>query len=85
MARPWCSSSVIPCPDVCPTTRPRYGEVMKVLGPDADRVQVLFVTLDPRRDDAARPLAFVPWFDPGSSDCMATRRRPLWSPKALDS
>ncbi|HMV00948.1 MAG TPA: SCO family protein [Rhodocyclaceae bacterium] len=52
------------CPDVCPTTLARYGEVMKVLGPDADRVQVLFVTLDPRRDDAARLKAFVPWFDP---------------------
>ncbi len=51
------------CPDVCPTTLARYAEVMKALGNEADRVQVLFVTLDPRRDDAARLKAFVPWFD----------------------
>ena len=38
------------CPDVCPTTLAELAEVMKRLGPDADRVQVLFVTVDPERD-----------------------------------
>jgi len=52
------------CPDVCPTTLAKFAEVMKMLGPDAQRVQVLFVTLDPERDTAARLKEFVPWFDP---------------------
>ena len=37
---------------------------MKVLGSDAERVQVLFVTLDPQRDSAERLKDFVPWFNP---------------------
>lgn len=52
------------CPDVCPTTLAKFAEVMKSLGPDAQKVQVLFVTLDPERDTAARLKDFVPWFDP---------------------
>ena len=38
------------CPDVCPTTLSRAIEVRKLLGSDADKVQVVFVTLDPERD-----------------------------------
>jgi protein SCO1 len=38
------------CPDVCPTTLAALAETMKRLGPDADRVQVLFITVDPERD-----------------------------------
>lgn len=38
------------CPDVCPTTLARMAEVMKGLGADAQKVQVLFVTVDPERD-----------------------------------
>ena len=34
------------CPDVCPTTLADLAGVMKTLGPDADRVQMLFVTVD---------------------------------------
>ena len=52
------------CPDICPTTLSRLAEVMKVLGPDADKVQVLFVSVDPERDTAARLKDFVPWFHP---------------------
>jgi protein SCO1/2 len=40
------------CPDVCPTTLADLAALMKELGPDAQRVQVLFVTLDPERDRA---------------------------------
>jgi len=53
------------CPDICPTTLTRLAEVMKVLGPQAAKVQVLFVTLDPERDSAERLKDFVPWFNPG--------------------
>ena len=52
------------CPDVCPTTMAEMAEVMKQLGPDADRVQVLFVTLDPERDTPALLKQYVPAFDP---------------------
>lgn len=52
------------CPDICPTTLARFAEVMKTLGGEAGRVQVLFITLDPERDSAERLKDFVPWFHP---------------------
>jgi protein SCO1/2 len=52
------------CPDVCPTTLAALAETMKRLGPDADRVQVLFVTVDPERDTPALLAQYVPAFDP---------------------
>ena len=52
------------CPDICPTMLAKLADVMKVLGSDAERVQVLFVTLDPQRDSAERLKDFVPWFNP---------------------
>ena len=52
------------CPDVCPTTLAELAEVMKKLGPDADRVQVLFVTIDPERDTRELLAQYVPAFDP---------------------
>jgi protein SCO1 len=51
------------CPDVCPTTLAELAEVMKRLGPDADRVQVLFVTVDPQRDTPELLSKYVPAFD----------------------
>ena len=41
------------CPDVCPATLADMAGVMKKLGREAERVQVLFVTLDPERDTPA--------------------------------
>lgn len=52
------------CPDVCPTTMLELKEVMAKLGPDAEKVQVLFVTLDPERDTQNVLSAYVPAFDP---------------------
>ncbi len=52
------------CPDVCPTTLAALADTMKTLGPDADRVQVLFVTVDPDRDTAELLKQYVPAFDP---------------------
>ncbi|MDR3213203.1 MAG: SCO family protein [Azoarcus sp.] len=40
----------IQCPDVCPTTLLRASEVRRLLGPDGERLQIVFVTLDPERD-----------------------------------
>lgn len=51
------------CPDVCPTTLTEMQQVMTLMGPQADRVQVLFVTVDPERDTAAILKQYVPAFD----------------------
>lgn len=51
------------CPDVCPTTLADAALAMKQLGPDADRVQVLFVSLDPERDTQDVLAKYVPAFD----------------------
>ncbi|SFG04126.1 protein SCO1/2 [Duganella sp. CF458] len=51
------------CPDVCPTTMAEMSAVMKELGPDADKVQVLFATLDPERDSKELLSQYVPGFD----------------------
>jgi protein SCO1/2 len=52
------------CPDVCPTTLSTLREVMTQLGPQAERVQVLFVTLDPERDTPELLAQYVPSFHP---------------------
>ena len=52
------------CPDVCPTTLTEMQQVMTLLGPQADKVQVLFVTVDPARDTDAILKQYVPAFDP---------------------
>jgi len=52
------------CPDVCPTTLAEMAQALRELGPRADRVQVLFVTVDPERDTQALLAQYVPAFDP---------------------
>ncbi len=52
------------CPDVCPTTLGELAQAMQQLGKDADRVQVLFVSLDPARDTPEVLARFVPSFHP---------------------
>lgn len=52
------------CPDVCPTTLARFAAVMKALGPDAERVQVLLVTVDPARDTTDVLAKYVTAFNP---------------------
>lgn len=51
------------CPDVCPTTMADMKQTMKLLGANADKFQVLFVTLDPERDTQAILAQYVPDFD----------------------
>jgi protein SCO1 len=66
------------CPDVCPTALSTLAEVMRRLGPDAARVQVLFVTVDPERDTAELLSRYVPAFHPSflglRGDAEATAR-----------
>lgn len=66
------------CPDVCPTALSALAEAMRRLGPDATRVQVLFVTIDPERDTADLLSRYVPAFHPSflglRGDAEATAR-----------
>jgi protein SCO1/2 len=52
------------CPDVCPTTMAELAQAMQQLGPAAQRVQVLFVTLDPQRDTPKLLGQYVTAFNP---------------------
>jgi protein SCO1 len=52
------------CPDVCPTTLSDMAEVRKRLGRDGERVQVVFITVDPARDTPQVLSAYMRNFDP---------------------
>lgn len=52
------------CPDVCPTTLAELAQVKKSLGADGERLQGIFVTVDPERDTEALLKAYVNAFDP---------------------
>jgi protein SCO1/2 len=52
------------CPDVCPTSMAELAEVKKLLGPQGDKLQGLFVTLDPERDKPEMLKAYMTNFDP---------------------
>lgn len=52
------------CPDVCPTTMMEMTAVQQQLGADAQRVQMLFVTVDPERDTRELLSHYVPAFHP---------------------
>ena len=53
------------CPDVCPTSMAELAEVKKLLGADADKLQAIFITIDPERDTPALLQAYMGNFDPG--------------------
>jgi protein SCO1/2 len=52
------------CPDVCPTAMAELAEVKKALGKDGDKLQGLFVTVDPDRDTPEVLKAYMANFDP---------------------
>ena len=52
------------CPDVCPTTMAELAEAKKALGKDGDKLQVLFITVDPERDTPQVLKAYMANFDP---------------------
>jgi protein SCO1/2 len=66
------------CPNICPTTLADTAAALKQLGSDAERVQVLFVTVDPERDTPQVLAQYVPAFDPRflgvHGDADATQR-----------
>jgi protein SCO1 len=52
------------CPDVCPTTMADLAQAKKALGPDGDRLQAVFVTIDPERDTPQVLKSYMASFDP---------------------
>ncbi len=52
------------CPDVCPTTLAEMSEWLKALGPAGERLQVVFVTVDPTRDTPEKLKDYLGSFDP---------------------
>lgn len=52
------------CPEVCPTTLAEMSAALKSLGPDADRLNVVFVSVDPERDTPEQLKLYLSMFDP---------------------
>jgi protein SCO1/2 len=52
------------CPDICPTTLFEISEVLTRLGPDAEKVAALFITVDPERDTPAKLKDYISSFHP---------------------
>jgi protein SCO1/2 len=69
------------CPDICPTTLSNVHDVLSGLGPDADRIRVFFVTVDPNRDTLPVLADYVKNFGPevvglrGTPDQLAALAR----------
>lgn len=61
------------CPDVCPTTLMEAEGWMKELGPEADRLKVVFVTVDPERDTPEKLRDYLAGFDPRFIGLSGTR------------
>jgi protein SCO1/2 len=61
------------CPDVCPTTLFDISEVMRALGPDADRIKPVFITVDPERDTQPVLKDYLSSFDPHLSGLTGDR------------
>jgi protein SCO1/2 len=52
------------CPDICPTDLQAIGQTLEKLGAEAERVQPIFITVDPERDTAQHLAEYVPMFHP---------------------
>ena len=69
------------CPDVCPTTLAALARARKQLGPEGNDVQIVYITVDPERDDAERLRKYLAAFDPtfiggtGTAEQLAAVRR----------
>lgn len=61
------------CGEVCPITLATLAGARKKLGPDAERVQIVYVTVDPERDDEARMKKYLGAFDPSFIGGVGTR------------
>lgn len=61
------------CPDICPTTLTEMSALLEKLGPDANRVGALFITVDPERDTPAELKDYMSSFNPHLRGLTGTR------------
>ena len=52
------------CPDICPTSLFEMSEVLRAMGPDADRINAYFISVDPERDTQEAMKNYLQSFDP---------------------
>ncbi len=71
------------CPDVCPTTLLKYKRVRELLGADADRLQVIYVSIDPERDTAEVLRGYMPLFHPSFVGLRGDARETAAAAKAF--
>lgn len=72
------------CPDVCPTTLFEITNHLEELGPDADRLNVLFITVDPERDTPEQLALYLSSFDPRITGLSGPPEDILAAMKAYD-
>ena len=63
------------CPDICPTTLLRLSDLMKKLGPEADKLQVVLVSVDPERDTPEVLKSYIAQFDSRFSAMTGTHEQ----------
>ncbi|AZD35174.1 Cytochrome oxidase biogenesis protein Sco1/SenC/PrrC, thiol-disulfide reductase [Pseudomonas chlororaphis subsp. aurantiaca] len=72
------------CPAICPTTLARAAQAKKLMGRDGDRLQVIFITLDPERDTPQVLDAYVKAFDPSFVALYGTLEQTAATAKEFD-
>ena len=72
------------CPAICPTTLARAVQAKKLMGKDGERLQVIFITLDPERDTPAVLDAYVKTFDPSFVALYGTLEETAATAKEFD-
>ncbi|MDR1064146.1 MAG: SCO family protein [Azoarcus sp.] len=73
----------IQCPDVCPTTLGRAAEMRRLLGVDGERLQIIFITLDPGRDSPEILRAYTAAFDADILGLYTTPEKTLETARAF--
>lgn len=72
------------CPAICPTTLARAAQAKKLMGRDGDRLQVIFITLDPEQDTPEVLDAYVKAFDPSFVALYGTLEQTAATAKEFD-
>ncbi|MDD5586941.1 MAG: SCO family protein [Alphaproteobacteria bacterium] len=72
------------CPDLCPTALQNITETLDELGPDASKVQALFITIDPARDTKAKLKDYTASFHPGITGLTGTPEQIAAAAKAYN-
>jgi protein SCO1 len=69
------------CPDICPTTLAELKLAMKDLGKESNQVQVMFISVDPKRDTSELMQSYVDRFDPAFTGLSGTEEQlaPIWA------